>query len=210
MMETRLQAQPKNAPPPSLVVVRDGLAREGPTGAEATAAPGPSDAGTAAAVSTFSEKINFWLHAFIPNTVSGATKAPGGPYAGRTVFPSPPHPFHQNSCFETDERGFDSTVTASSRVRVVGILDTVEPTLISAALSDVTFEIDCTSGSLKCEKTPSPSVTVSLIPELLTPAGQILIGLLVTANDPCVMGSPDLAVRGKIMIDRKSVRKELP
>jgi hypothetical protein len=171
--------------------------------AKRRAEQGP-DLPAAPAGPTFPQKIYFWLHGFIPNTVSGATKARGGPYSGRTVFPSPPHPFHQNSCFETDERGFDSSVTASSRVRVVGLLDTVARTLTSAALSDLTFEIDCTSGSLKCEKTPSPSVSVSLMPELLTPTDQFLIALSVTANDPCVTGSPDLALRGVIAIDRKT------
>lgn len=164
--------------------------------------PVPTYGVTPTQPTAFPQKINFWFHAFIPNTVSGAKKAPGGPFAGRTVFPSPPHPFHRNSCFETDERGFDSTVNASSRVRVVGVLDTVTRTLGSAALSDLTFEIDCTSGSLKCQKRPSPSVSASLLPALLTPTGQLRITFLVTANDPCVMGSPDLSARGMIIIDR--------
>jgi outer membrane protein OmpA-like peptidoglycan-associated protein len=162
----------------------------------------PATLPTSPPASTFPDKIMFWFHAFIPDTVAGATPAPGGPFAGRTVFPSPPHPFHRNSCFETDERGFDSKVNASSRVRVVGILDTVAGTLTSAALSDLTFEIDCTSGSLKCKKTPSPSVSVFLIPATLTPTGEFRIAFLAAANDPCVTGSPDLAARGLITIDR--------
>jgi hypothetical protein len=166
--------------------------------------PAPTYGITTGPTAPFPPKINFWFHAFIPDTVSGARKAPAGPYAGRTVFPSPPHPFHQNSCFETDERGFDSSVAASSRARVVGILDTGTSTLGSAAVSDLTFEIDCTSGSPKCAKTPSPSVSVSLVPGFLTPAGQWLITFSVTANDPCVTGSPDLSARGIITIDRIS------
>lgn len=146
--------------------------------------------------------IKFWFHAFIPNTVSGARPAPGGPFAGRTVFPSPPHPFHRNSCFETDERTFSAVPAASSRVRVEARLDTVASTLTFSSAADLTFEIDCTTGASKCVKLPTPSTTVLLLPTFVSSSGVNDIVLNTTANDPCVFGSPDLAIRGIVTIDR--------
>ena len=153
-------------------------------------------------VPAFPPKVWFWIHAFIPNTVGGAFRARSGPFAGRTVFPSPPHPFHLNSCFETDDRGFSSAVAASSRVRAVGEIDTVARTLTAGATSDLTFEIDCTTGAHKCSRMPSPSVSFGLLPPALSPPGGFRVAFAATANDPCVAGSPDLAIRGAITIER--------
>src|SRR5262249_43458400 len=90
----------------------------------------------------------------------------------------------------------------SSRVRVEAELDTVASTLTSRGASDLTFEIDCTTGALKCSKTPLPSINVALLRSFLAPSGGFRVAIASTANDPCVTGSPDLAIRGLITIDR--------
>jgi len=145
--------------------------------------------------------IRFWYNAFIPKTVGGAKPAPGGPFAGRTVFPGPPLPFHWNSCFETDDRSFDPTPGTSSRLRVDATLDTATRSISGRSASDPTFEVDCSTGALKCEKIPSPSVSVTIIPVDQTPAGSIMIAIDNTASDPCVAGAFNLAIRGIIIID---------
>jgi hypothetical protein len=160
--------------------------------------PGPTPT---PAKPSFPPKIQFWYHVFIPKTVSGARKASSGPFAGRMVFPGPRVPFHFNSCFETDDRSFDSTPAASSRTRVEVDLDTIRKHLKFVPNADLTFEIDCTTGASKCSASPRPSVGVALAPSFLSPSGVDEILLSTATNDPCITGSPNFAIRGKIAID---------
>ena len=166
------------------------------------ARPKPVAAPPPALPKTFPPLIRFWYHAFIPMNVSGARRAPAGPFAGRTVFPSPPLPFHLNSCFETDDRMFSSVPRALSRVRVEALFDTASSGLIFSSASDLTFEIDCTSGARKCAKVPSPLTGLFVLPKALSSPSMDTIVMNTSVNDPCVTGSPDLAIRGVFTIDR--------
>jgi Domain of unknown function (DUF4157) len=150
----------------------------------------------------FPPLIKLWVNAFIPNSVSGAKKISTGPFAGRTVFPSPPHPFHWGSCFETDDRGFSSVVGASSRVKAAVNINTTTPSITSTGSSDLTFEVDCKTGALICSKVPKPTITIALLPSWTTLPDRIVLLINFNANDPCVSGSPNLAFRGVATINK--------
>ncbi len=184
------------------------LQRSADTAFRQTGDPAPdteSGGGTPASPSPpLPPQLRFWFQAFIPNTLAGAHVQPTGPFKGRQVFEGPPLPFHYNSCFETDERGFDSTWGASSRVAFMIEFDTATGTVTKTTRSDTTFEVDCTSGDVKCLKTPSPSVSVGVIPPLLPHSQRYDVSYAATANDPCVFGSPDIAIRGNFIIDLAS------
>jgi peptidoglycan hydrolase-like protein with peptidoglycan-binding domain len=146
--------------------------------------------------------VDFWINAFIPNSLSGVRPAPGGPFAGRQVFPGPPHPFHRNSCFETDDRSFSPARGASSRVAIDATVDTTTGSITSRPGGVTpTFEIDCDTGALKCLKTPAPSISAARLPSLLSSGSALRFEVTGEGNDPCVFGSPALAFRGIVTID---------
>jgi len=70
--------------------------------------------------------------------------------------------------------------------------------------ADLTFEVDCTSGSVKCEDTPAPRTSVTVIPPILPGSRRYDITFSGLTNDPCVFGSPDIAIRGNLIIDLAS------
>ena len=152
----------------------------------------------------FPPLIKLWVNAFIPNTVGGSRRIRRGPFGGHSVFPSPPHPAHWNSCFETDDRGFSNRLGASSRVKVTADIDTLQHSVASTQASDLTFEVDCDTGVLKCSLMPSPSVSVWLLPAVATLGNRIILYVSFSANDPCVTGSPNLAFRGIVTIDKNA------
>lgn len=151
--------------------------------------------------SSLPKKIKFWLNAFIPNTLSSAIPAPSGPFAGHTVFPGPPqpNPSHWNSCFETDDRSFSSVLGASTRVGIEADVDTGSGAITFKSIAGLTFEIDCTSGAVKCTKMPTPSISAVSIPN---PFSDLQYAISGSGNDPCVFGSPDLVFRGLVTINR--------
>lgn len=141
--------------------------------------------------------IKFWVNAFIPRSLHGAFVVPKGPYQGRQVFKSPPLPFHYNSCFETDEREFSDKLSASSRVQVIGEFDTASKKLLptTGLFGGETFEIDCTSCEPKCKSSVTPRGSgVKLAAGATASVADVRIECF--ANDPCVTGSPDIAIRG--------------
>ena len=159
-------------------------------------------------------KLKFWINAFIPDTLSGAFRASAGPFAGRQVFKSLPVPSYQfpffqfNSCFETDERGFSSSLPLSSRLHVEAEFDTLARMLIhSAGLSGglsggSTFEINCTTGNVICTSSVTPRGSgVTLISPMVPFSSRFDLLVEAFANDRCVPGSPDIAIRGLIGID---------
>jgi peptidoglycan hydrolase-like protein with peptidoglycan-binding domain len=188
---------PRPAPaPPGPAPAPPGPAPAPPGPAPAPPGPAPAPPGPTLPV------LKFWINAFIPDTLNGAFRAPAGPFAGRQVFPGPPLPFHFNSCFETDERSFTSTLPASSRLRVDAEFDTASRALTSRSgvSGGLTFEIDCTSGAVKCSRPVSPSGEVRLIPPFLS-SGAFDILLNATASDPCVTGALNIAIRGDVNVN---------
>lgn len=74
--------------------------------------------------------LSFWLNAFIPGAVPGYTQAiTAGTHAGRTAIPmprvarilNPTKPF--DTGYLTDQRSFDTSISASTRMRSLVILD---------------------------------------------------------------------------------------
>jgi outer membrane protein OmpA-like peptidoglycan-associated protein len=166
-------------------------------------APTPPPAPTPAppVVTPLPAHLKFWLNAFIANSMPGARPAPAGPFKGRQVFKGPTLPFHHNSCFETDERSFTSRLPASSRLHLFLDFDTATKRVSSLASADPTFEIDCATGAIKCgPKLPTPSTAVSTVPPLFG-SSRFDIVFSASDNDPCVFGSPDIALRGILTID---------
>jgi hypothetical protein len=66
---------------------------------------------------------------------------------------------------------------------------------------DLTFEVDCTTGAVKCARVPTPRTSIQVIPPLLRGSRRYDVTFSAFANDPCVSGSPDIAIRGNLIID---------
>ncbi|HEX2746113.1 MAG TPA: DUF4157 domain-containing protein [Streptosporangiaceae bacterium] len=175
---------------------RQGLAE--PTVPAGTTGPAAGRAGTAAPLPP---KLRFWFKAFIPNTLPGAHIQSSGPFAGHQVFQGPPLPPHLNSCFETDERTFDPTFSASSRMRFMIEFDTATHAISVTSGADLTFEVDCSSGAVKCAQMPSPNMFVDVIRPLLPGSMRYDVIFRGTTHDPCVFGSPNIAIQGDLIID---------
>ena len=105
-------------------------------------------------------KITLWINAFIPKTVAGYTKTVGGPglHKGKTAVPLPKmarlHPFnlvkHLDTGYLTDQRGFDSSKSASVRMRsLVELLwDGMSAPIVKGQVheSSGTTEVDIDNG----------------------------------------------------------------
>src|SRR5262249_2365003 len=89
---------------------------------------------------------------------------------------------------------------ANSRIQINATVSTgAPPSVTSSRLPGVTDEIDCTTGVLKCHR---PPVFLSAVALAGAPGDLILVVVTAAGNDPCVLGSPDLSVRGLVTIDR--------
>ncbi len=125
-----------------------------------------------------------------------------GSKAGHVVFPGPP----LTGCFETDDRLVDNNIGVSCRLQMVFDFDTAASTaVLTRSGSDKTFEVDCDTGELFCEKVPSPSVHSTIFkrffvradPPLMDPL-DVGVSFVGRASDPCVTGSPNLKAVGSM------------
>lgn len=90
-------------------------------------------------------KVTFWINAFIPRDVPGVTKdVPGtGVHSGKTMVAALVH----QDCFLTDQRSFDSSPSAKSRMHQEVEIDLVERKMIeSPPVCHPTVEVDCEDG----------------------------------------------------------------
>ena len=153
-----------------------------------------------------------WISAFIPGHIAGYTlRVPGGPHVGKTAIPCPliATPANPN-CFRrgylTDQRGFDSSPTASARMRSIAEIQLVSPRLIRTEhQTSGTTEINKSTGAVTCTARANMSrckfdkFSSSGVPY---PAGDLLIKLALTAaaSDPCVNLAADIDYLGNIEI----------
>ncbi len=166
-----------------------------------TPAPSPTPTPTAGGRPSQSlpTTIKFWVNAFIPDTLSGAMRVPGGPLAGQTMFEGP---FTWSDCFITDNRGFDSRRSASSRTHVEAEVDVATGTVSSTRLwSSGTKELDCEDGDIECSQTAPVSGGVAPAYTRVTNPFVHRLAVTSAASDPCVSGAPDVDVNGVVTIN---------
>lgn len=100
--------------------------------------------------------VQFWINAFIPQTVAGYTRVlTAGPHAGKSAIPLPglartwPGNWGKdwNAGYLTDQRGFDSSPLASARMKSVARIDAASVFLINQFhTSSGTTEVNLVSG----------------------------------------------------------------
>ncbi len=113
------------------------------------------------------QSVKFWLNAFIPQHISGYTRAvPGSP--GLTMIPGPQRPIltptgtpligqtrvEISDCYYTDQRRFSNQIHAKSRMHAeVRVNFTVSPPTITQWHDcDYTTECDCEDGDIECHE----------------------------------------------------------
>jgi hypothetical protein len=146
--------------------------------------------------------IAFWINAFIPRDIFGlTTPVPNGPYANQTKIAGPVPGI--SDCFLTDQRSFDSSRRASSRLHSEGVLyiDGDNLLLNQSHRCDPTIEIDCESGTEECNKSGDTSrMKLTLLSSVVTD-NKARINVELAANNPCFFGSPDIDVQGEFTVD---------
>lgn len=144
--------------------------------------------------------MEIWLKAFIPGNIPGLTKTvKSGTHAGKTMIAGPTS---ISDCFLTDNRSWDSSLSAKARMNsVIDLNLSGTPTINSEShWCDVTTELDCEDGDVECTK-KGDSSQMRFFNLRKNTSGQVLIYLLGAANNPCFSGSPDIDYNGIIMID---------
>ena len=148
--------------------------------------------------------VTVWLNAFIPGNIPGYTMPVPG--AGtKTMIPPPvclgiPYP---NDCFYTDQRTFDSTMGASSRIHSIVTLDLIQGILMPVTtFCDQSHAIDCNTGAVNCGATGIVQQdAVLLSPPTVSPSGKIRsFNLKGGAGNPCVAGAPEINYNGTVTI----------
>jgi hypothetical protein len=103
--------------------------------------------------------LTIWINAFIPRTVAGYTKTISrGTHSGKTAVPLPGvarlNPLNAfknwDSGFLTDQRGFDSNIKASVRMRSIATLTIAPPKVTLSSTrheSSGTTEVDMDTGN---------------------------------------------------------------
>jgi len=145
--------------------------------------------------------VKIWFKAFIPGNISGYTKAvPAGTHSGKTMIPGPTP---LNDCFLTDNRSWDNSILAKSRLNsVIDLnLSKTAPTINNEShWCDATSELDCEDGAVECSRYGDSS-SMNFYNLRKNSTGQVLINLIGHANNPCFIGSPAIDYFGVIMID---------
>ncbi|WP_373539327.1 hypothetical protein [Chamaesiphon sp.] len=145
--------------------------------------------------------IAFWINAFIPRDIFGLTSTvASGQYANQTKIAGP---LAISDCFLTDQRSFDSGRRASSRLHSEGVLyiDGDNLLLNQSHRCDPTVEIDCEDGSEECKQSADTSrMNLSLMTSTIAD-NKAIISVDLAANNPCFFGSPDIDVKGEIIVD---------
>ncbi len=149
--------------------------------------------------------MSFWLNAFIPRDVFGATTMlRGGEYKGLMALSKPP-------CYLTDQRNFSNDLRASSRMHsfVKVDLTTSKPVLTQQHRCDDLIECDPVSGEVMNKRRVSTSkMTFSL--EATTPT--ILIRWTVRYGDSVPRaghGIGEIEYKGTIEIDPDGAQHRL-
>ncbi len=161
---------------------------------------------TLVAIST----VKFWINAFIPGTVAGLTRVLSkGPFAGKTIVPGPPG----SDEFLTDNRGFSTSTTASSRMHSEFEVrfTPAGPRLVSQAhRCDPSHEIEESTGKVVGTATGSTSRMNFVV---RTPFGVgvnlVQVDMKGATSNPLVAASPDIDYTGTITIDPSRRKLEM-
>lgn len=144
--------------------------------------------------------VKIWFKAFIPGHIPNLTRTVRhGTHAGQTMIPGPT-PI--SDCFLTDNRSWDNSLSAKSRMNSVIDLDLSGTPSVNSEFHwcDATTELDCEDGEEECSERGSNS-RMRFFNLRSNTSGQVLINLEGAANNPCFSGSPDIDYNGVAMID---------
>ena len=156
--------------------------------------------------------LKVWINAFIPGNAFSTVPVPTGPYKGNTMIPGP---LPGNDCYLTDQRSFNSSVHASSRIHAEAVIDLFTGNVVDGtffALCSPTIEIDGQTGAVTCEKSADPSsiqIFCDLSVDVQGPGSPTAsISFIGGVNNPCFAGSPSIqfsiTAETKINADRKT------
>ena len=126
--------------------------------------------------------ITFWLNAFIPRDITGATTIlREGDYKGLMALSAPP-------CYLTDQRNFSNDIRARSRMHSMAKVDRAdsEPALTQRHRCDELIECDPVSGELRGQRRGSTS---SMKFSLSATEPTILIRMDCKYTDPLAPGA---------------------
>jgi len=145
-------------------------------------------------------RITLWINAFLPNTVSNILRiVPGGPYKGHTAVIGPSATF--NDLFLTDERTFDTSINASSRMQSLIEIDLENELVVRERhRCSPTIEVD-DDGDVECG--PRSSSTSRMNFERMAVSGPVearrfRVDFAGAANNACWAGSPDIDYKGRL------------
>lgn len=145
------------------------------------------------------QSVTFWLNAFLPWSIPGATtNLRQGPYAGYTAIAGPRY------CL-TDQRGFSSNIGAESRMQSAVIIDFSgsTPAMIQQHRCNYTTECDRKSGRvLRREKSNTSRMKFTLASAEPT----VVIHMDCVASNPCTSAAwafGDIEYKGAIAINQE-------
>lgn len=141
--------------------------------------------------------VTFWLNAFLPRDIIGATTTlREGPQMGLTAISGP-------LCCLTDQRNFSNNIHARSRMHSQVTIDLSDspPTMTQNQRCDMTLECDCKSGEVKRQRRAD---TARMKFSLAAVEPTVTIHMDCIASNPCSSASwafGDIAYKGLIVID---------
>lgn len=139
------------------------------------------------------EIIDVWLNAFIPRDVSGATTVANGIHAGKQAIRGPAFDY-----FLTDNRGFDATMSASSRMSSRAVI-TFEKAYLPEVVHlknrcDATVKLDG-DGDVTCNQSADTGrMQATGVTSGCQSDGRLAVRFrfVGSAANACISGSPDI------------------
>ncbi|CAG8631686.1 15732_t:CDS:10 [Dentiscutata erythropus] len=143
--------------------------------------------------------VKFWIKAFIPLKVDGVTKEYPKDKSKSMIEGIPIF----GDCFLTDQRSFSNDINAKARMHseVIVTFSGSGYKLQQMHKCDETTEVDCEDGDVEGKKTQNnKDMSFSLKSGSYE---RVELRFSAARNNPLVTGSPDIDLKGTLVIDRK-------
>lgn len=150
--------------------------------------------------------VTVWLNAFIPRLTPGHIVIPRGPHSGKTAICATPRlgPVPPNACYLTDQRGFNATPGASSRITSEITYDLATRRVSDRQVPGVSTLIETVTGRVLCHRTVSITRVRVTGRRILAAGRRAEVDLKAATENACLPPgplNPDLDYEGTVIFD---------
>jgi len=106
------------------------------------------------------KSVKFWINTFIPRDILGITKICSSYNSGKTMIKVPSLRSKKSKCFLTDNRNFDGSIYAPSRIHSeveISLTDSTPSVISQKHRCDILYQINCETGNTEKILTLDPT-----------------------------------------------------